>query len=59
MRSEFSLNNNSSINSGIVAFSYEITFPVQLTTSRIGNFTLAICDDQTYIHTYQVHKENI
>ena len=30
-------------------------FPVQLTTSRIGNLTrlihtLAICDDHTYIH---------
>ena len=36
-----------------------IIFPVQLTTSRIGNLTrlihtLAICDDHTYtyIHTY-------
>ena len=32
-------------------------FPVQLTTSRIGNLTrliltLAICDDHTYIYTY-------
>ena len=32
-------------------------FPVQLTTSRIGNLTrliltLARCDDHTYIHTY-------
>ena len=32
-----------------------IIFPVQLTTSRIGNLTrliltLAICDDHTYIH---------
>ena len=31
-------------------------FPVQLTTSRIGNLTrlvltLAICDDHTYTHT--------
>ena len=31
-------------------------FPVQLTTSRIGNLTrliltLALCDDHTYIHT--------
>ena len=36
-----------------------IIFPVQLTTSRIGNLTrlihtLAICDDHTYIHTYPV-----
>ena len=23
-------------------------FPVQLTTSRIGNLTLAVCDDHTY-----------
>ena len=34
-------------------------FPVQLTTSRIGNLTrlihtLAICDDHTYIHIYLV-----
>ena len=34
----------------------EYFFPVQLTTSRIGNLTrlihtLAICDDHTYIHT--------
>ena len=34
-----------------------IIFPVQLTTSRIGNLTrlihtLAICDDHTHIHTY-------
>ena len=34
-----------------------IIFPVQLTTSRIGNLTwlihtLAICDDHTQIHTY-------
>ena len=33
----------------------EFIFPVQLTTSRIGNLTrsihtLAICDDHTYIH---------
>ena len=34
-----------------------IIFPVQLTTSRIGNLTrlihtlLGICDDHTYIHT--------
>ena len=28
-------------------------FPVQLTTSRIGNLTrLAICDGHTYKHTY-------
>ena len=36
-----------------------IYFPVQLTTSTIGNFTrlihtLAICDDHTHIHTYIV-----
>ena len=35
----------------------KISFPVELTTSRIGNLTrltitLAICDDHTYIHTY-------
>ena len=35
-----------------------IIFPVQLTTSRIGNLTrlnhtlLHVCDDHTYIHTY-------
>ena len=34
-----------------------IIFPVQLTTSRIGNLTpvdphSAICDNHTYIHTY-------
>ena len=32
-----------------------IIFPVQLTTSRIGNYPVdpysAICDDHTYIHT--------
>ena len=32
-------------------------FPIQLTTSRIGNLiplihALAMCDDYTYIHTY-------
>ena len=37
-----------------------IIFPVQLTTSRIGNLTrlihtLAICDDPTYIH-HKVEK---
>ena len=35
----------------------KIFFPVELTTSRIGNLaglihTLAICDDNTNIHTY-------
>ena len=37
-------------------------FPVQLTTSRIGNLTRLIhtllylvCDDHTYIHTYKYH----
>ena len=30
-------------------------FPVQLTTSRIGNLPYsAICNDHTYIHTYHV-----
>ena len=34
-----------------------LIFPVQLTTSRIGNLTrlvrtLAVCDDHTYIRTY-------
>ena len=34
----------------------KMLFPVQLTTSRIGNltrliYTLAVCDDHTYIHT--------
>ena len=27
-------------------------FPVQLTTSRIGNLTRFRCDDHTYIHIY-------
>ena len=36
-------------------------FPVQLTTSRIGNIarlilTLPICDDHTLIHTYILYK---
>ena len=42
-------------------------FPVQLTTSRIGNlarliYTLATCDDHTYIHTYihtHIHTYNV
>ena len=34
-----------------------LIFPGQLTTSRVGNltwliYTLAVCDDHTYIHTY-------
>ena len=38
-----------------------LIFPVQLTTSRIGNLTRsvdpysAICDDHTYIYTCLVH----
>ena len=39
-------------------------FPVQLTTSRIGNLTrliltFAICDDHTCIHTYYSKGINI
>ena len=38
-------------------------FPVQLTTSRIGNLTrliltLAICDDHTYIHGTPQQRKN-
>ena len=41
----------------------EFIFPVQLTTSRIGNLTrsilnLAICDDHTYIHLLIVKYPN-
>ena len=39
-----------------------IIFPVQLTTSRIGNYPVdlysAVCDDHTYIHTYRVSSDN-
>ena len=42
-----------------------IIFPVQLTTSRIGNLTrlihtlLYVCDDHTYIHTSYMHTYSI